>query len=317
MYSELMADNCIILMPYSQGTPLPDSVAMVLDEALQSLGRIADTDRRSKVQARIEGARKSTTDSIVFIVDGKPVGIVCCEAQGDDVQLIFGHVLRTHVDITARALEMAVHELKNRYRVVRSNFTWPEPDAFSAAAMAMGFKVVERMDMTRNVDKRHAVRPLSHGLGIILYSSQYFEDVAQLMCETSDPMDRIVLPLFASVEGCRTLLSQMLGGIFGAFQPGLSFVALDGGRLVGYMITASYGEGVVHIDDIAIDPDFRGKGLASAMIDRLIRDGGVAGNMLVLLTVTSANQDALRLYLHKGFTLKETFRQYVFINQSI
>lgn len=309
-----MAENDIILMSYLRGTPLPADVEPVLDEALQALARIADPDRRLKVQGRIEGARNGATDSIVFMVDSKPVGLVSCEAQDGDVQLVFGHVLRAHEDMTARAFERAVHELEKRFRVVRSIFTWPEPDAFSAAARAMGFAVVERMDMIRDVDEEHAVRQLPRSLEIMPYSSQYFEDIARLMCETSDPTDRVVLPLFASVAGCRTLLGQMLGGTFGAFQPGLSFVALDGGRMTGYLITASYGEGIVHIDDVAVAPGFRGKGLASAMIDRLIRDGGAAGNKSVLLTVTTTNQDALRLYLHKGFTLKETFRQHVYVS---
>ena len=308
-----MAENGITLMSYGRGTPFPADPAPLLDEARLAALKETDPGVRSRMLARIESLRYGNSDLLLFSLGGQPVGLISCEARDDDVQLPFGYVLRAHDEKKAAMFEMAVRHLEKRYRIVRSNFKWPEPEAFSAAARAMGFQVVERMDMTRDIDSNRPVRPLPEGLEIVPYSSPYFEEVARMMCDTTDLSDRVVLPLFSSVDGCRTMLGQILGGAYGAYQPGLSFVILAGGQLAGYMLTASYGEGVVHIDDIAVAPGFRGKGLASAMIDRLLRDGGIAGNRSVLLTVTTTNQDALRLYRHKGFTVKETFRQHVYI----
>jgi ribosomal protein S18 acetylase RimI-like enzyme len=309
-----MAENGIILTSYGRGTPLPACMSPLLDEARRAVAGEADPVVRSKIKARIDGLRNGNADFLTFTLDGTAVGIISCEAYGDDVQLAFGYVPGAYEDQAAGILQTAVRHLEKHYRVVRSPFKWPCSADFSSAAMAMGFKMVERMDMTRPVDDAHPVRPLSEGLEVVPYSAAYFEGVARLMCETADPLDRIVLPLFASVDGCRTLLGQMLGGTFGAFQPGLSFAALDGGRLAGYLLTASYGAGVVHIDDIAVSPESRGKGLASAMMDRLIRDGGKAGFQSVLLTVTSSNRDALQLYRHKGFAVKEAFRQHIYVS---
>jgi len=303
----------IILTRVSEGSALPDDVKPVLDEASEIISGLPDEQARSRRQIAMGMALKGLYGAMIFSRHGTPIGLICYNVAGGDSQMVFGHVLRAYEDSKADAFVMAVQALERQYRIVRSNFNWPEPETFSAAARAMGFTVVERMGMSAEADAGHAVRPLPEGLEILPYSSEYFDNVARMMCETSDPMDRVVNPLFASVEGCRTLLGQMLGGTFGVFKPELSYVALDGGRLAGYLITASYTGGIVHIDDIAVAPACRGKGLASAMIDRLVRDSGAAGNNSVELAVTSSNQDAYRLYLHKGFKVVENFMQHILV----
>jgi ribosomal protein S18 acetylase RimI-like enzyme len=292
---------------------LPCDIKPILDESSEIIAHLPDEYARARRQLAMDRALKGSYGTIVFSHHGVPVGLICYDVAGDESQLVFGHVLRTHEDKKADAFGMAVRELEKRYRIVRSNFNWPDPETFSAAARAMGFVVVERLGMLREADTGHAVRPLPEGLEILPYSSEYFESVAKMMCETSDPMDRVVNPLFASVEGCRILLGQMLGGVFGVFKPELTYVAVDGGRLAGYLITASFTDGIVHIDDIATGGAFRGKGLASAMIDHLIRDSGAGGNKGVELAVTASNQVAMRLYLHKGFRVTETFMQHILV----
>ena len=172
---------------------------------------------------------------------------------------------------------MAVRELEKQYRIVRSNFNWPDPEIFSAAARAMGFVVVERMGMSRKADAGHAIRPLPEGLEILPYTSEYFENSGRNDVRDLGPDGPGREPALRVRGRLRTLLGQMLGGVFGVFKPELTYVALDGGRLAGYLITASFTDGIVHIDDIAVGGAFRGKGLASAMIDRLIRDSGAGG----------------------------------------
>jgi len=155
-----MAENGITLMAYGRGTPFPADAAHVLDEARLAALKETDPDVRSRMFARIEGLRYGNSDLLLFSLGGQAVGLISCEARDDDVQLAFGHVLRAHDEHKAAMFEMAVRHLEKRYRIVRSNFKWPEPGAFSAAARAMGFAVVERMDMTRAVDAAHAVRQL-------------------------------------------------------------------------------------------------------------------------------------------------------------
>jgi ribosomal protein S18 acetylase RimI-like enzyme len=303
----------IVLAHVGKGSAQSGDYKPVLDEASETIANLPDPYARARRQLAMDRALKGSYGTLVFSHCGAPVGMICYDVAGDEAQLVFGHILCAHEDKKADAFRMAVLELEKQYRVVRSNFNWPAPETFSAAARAMGFTVVERLGMSREADARHAVRPLPEGLKILPYSSEYFEEVAGMMCETSDPMDRVVNPLFTSVEGCRILLGDMLGGVFGVFKPELTYVACAEGRLAGYLITASYTDGIVHIDDVAVADAYRGKGLASAMIDRLIQDSGAAGDKTVELAVTSSNQVALRLYLHKGFRATETFMQHILV----
>jgi ribosomal protein S18 acetylase RimI-like enzyme len=306
----------ITLIHVAKGSALPGNVKPIFNEASETIARLSDPEMRSQRQSSMDRALKGPCGALIFMNEDTPLGLICYEIYGDDIQMFFCHVLHSYQDKKADMFRTAVDELKKQFRVVRSNFNWPEPEVFSATARSMGFVVVERLSMSCKADAGHMVRPLPEGLKIVIYTPMYFETVAGMMCETSDQMDRVVNPLFTSVEGCKTLLGQMLGGTFGVSRPELTYVALQGDRLAGYLITASFTEGIVHIDDIAVDSAFRGKGLASAMIDRLIKDSGAAGNISVELAVTTSNVDALRLYRHKGFKITETFCQHIHVSNA-
>jgi ribosomal protein S18 acetylase RimI-like enzyme len=298
-----------------KGSALPGDIKPVLDEASRAIAQL-DNDIRARVQANMEKALNGTCGAIIFTICGLPAGLVSYDEADDDAQLLFGYVLQAHRDKSAEVLEMAVRILEKQFRTIRSNFNWPEPDAFSDAARAMGFSVVERLCMSVEADPGHKIRMLPGGLEIGPFSQQYFDEVARLMCNTSDPMDRVVYPFFSSVDGCRTHLGNYLNSVYGSFKPELTYVARQGDRLAGYLISVSFTEGIAHILDIAVDDAFRGKGLASAMIDSLVQDSGTAGYKTIELAVTSSNLDALRLYRHKGFVISETVRQHVYVSKA-
>jgi GNAT superfamily N-acetyltransferase len=299
----------------NKGSALPDDIKPVFNEASEVLAKFGDEDIRASRQANMEKALNGSCGAIVFMLDGVYIGLVCSDEADDDAQLLFGHILKAHRHMSAEAFEMAVRTLEKQFRTIRSDFKWPEPDFFSIAAREMGFSVVERMCMSIGTDPEHEVRPLPGGLEISPFDQHYFDDVARLMCESSDPMDRVVYPFFSSVEGCCTHLRNYLHSVYGSFKPELTYVARHGDRLAGYLISVSFTEGIAHIIDVAVDDAFRGKGLASAMIDRLVRDSGAAGYKNIELAVTSSNRDAVRLYRHKGFAATETVRQYVYVSK--
>ena len=303
----------IILTRVDRGSALPCDVKPILDEASELIAHLPDGQARTSRKAAMDKALNALMGAIVFTHQGSPIGLIYYDVTGDDARLLFGHILGAYENKKSDAFVMAVLELEKQFRVLRSNFNWPAPEVFSASARAMGFVTVERMGMSRVADAGHAVRPLSESLDILPYSSEYFDDVTKMMFETSDPADQVVYPLFGSVEGCRTMLRNILDGASGVFKPELTFVARDEGRLAGYLIATSFSDGIVHINDIAVAASFRGKGLASAMIDRLVRDSGAGGSKSVELAVTSSNHEALRLYIHKGFKVDETVMQHIFV----
>ncbi len=59
--------------------------------------------------------------------------------------------------------------------------------------------------------------------------------------------------------------------------------------------------GIVHLYQMWVAPEARGRGAASALVDEAVAWARAIGARLVQLGVVVDNQDAIRLYLRKGF----------------
>ena len=79
---------------------------------------------------------------------------------------------------------------------------------------------------------------------------------------------------------------------------GISLAAVQDGRIVGYLICARYDE-AFHIMTIAVDPDHRRAGIASALLDGVIARAGEDANYT--LEVRVSNTGAIALYERYGF----------------
>jgi len=60
------------------------------------------------------------------------------------------------------------------------------------------------------------------------------------------------------------------------------------------------------IEDVVVDESARGRGVASALVNRALEQAAVAGARTVDLTSRPSRQDANRLYQELGFELRET-----------
>ena len=60
------------------------------------------------------------------------------------------------------------------------------------------------------------------------------------------------------------------------------------------------------IEDVVVDESARGRGVASALVNRALEQAAVAGARTVDLTSRPSRQDAKRLYQELGFELRET-----------
>jgi ribosomal-protein-alanine N-acetyltransferase len=82
---------------------------------------------------------------------------------------------------------------------------------------------------------------------------------------------------------------------------GVCLAALRDGELVGHMICSRY-DTVWHVMNIAVDPDARRQGVATALLHELIeRIGGANGEAQITLEVRPSNEGAIRLYDRFGF----------------
>lgn len=120
--------------------------------------------------------------------------------------------------------------------------------------------------------------------------------------EAMDLLNRKCLPENYSLMDWRTILCLM---------PALSHVAYDGDCLVGYCL------GMCHFDrrkgtiaSIAVEPQYRRKGIARELLTRSI--GGMSNNGLkqVSLHVRMSNDSAQTLYKELGFRKHQLIPRY-------
>src|SRR5947209_1298328 len=92
---------------------------------------------------------------------------------------------------------------------------------------------------------------------------------------------------------------------------GICLAAMRDERLAGYLICSRY-ERVWHIMNVAVDPDHRRQGLATALLNRLLErvaDGG-GEDARFTLEVRRSNGGAIELYERFGFKVAGLRRRY-------
>jgi ribosomal-protein-alanine N-acetyltransferase len=85
--------------------------------------------------------------------------------------------------------------------------------------------------------------------------------------------------------------------------------AFEGSRLVGYMINARYVD-AWHVMNVAVDPRYRQRGIATALIERLFEVTGDDERRGYTLEVRVSNTDAIHLYRKLGFEARGVRRGY-------
>ena len=91
------------------------------------------------------------------------------------------------------------------------------------------------------------------------------------------------------------------GMLLSSVSDGFDFTLLfDGKTLVGYSILDRRVSGEAELHNIAIIPNYRGKGLSSLLMDKIISDAG--DSSVIFLEVRASNVAAIGLYKKYGFT---------------
>jgi len=83
----------------------------------------------------------------------------------------------------------------------------------------------------------------------------------------------------------------------------------DEGTLVGYLIVSRYVD-AWHVMNVAVDPDHRGRGIATTMLERLFEVTADDARRGYTLEVRVSNETAIRLYERLGFRSRGIRRGY-------
>lgn len=95
----------------------------------------------------------------------------------------------------------------------------------------------------------------------------------------------------------------------GVFEANFSWMLRDrrNGALVGMVLCSRVSPEVAHITQLCVAPAFRGRGLGHVLLQRSAAALLAGGFEAISLTVTEANDQAVRLYERSGFTLRHRF----------
>jgi hypothetical protein len=242
------------------GTQLPPDLPAVTGDAAKAIDRIADAQKRAAMADRLGQTLHGAWTVIVVRHSSRPAGLAAVRPAGDNAQLVFGHILSAHRGEEKEILEALIILLRGHgYKVIRSIFAWPEPEAFMEAAPAAGFTRLDRMDMVRENAGRPATRNASGSFEIARWSQVYFDDVARIMFDNYYPEDRIANPLANTIEGCGTHLQNIINDSYGKFAQGRSFVAVCEGRPAGYLLISALPQDSALVVELA---RFSGSGVS-------------------------------------------------------
>jgi [ribosomal protein S18]-alanine N-acetyltransferase len=84
---------------------------------------------------------------------------------------------------------------------------------------------------------------------------------------------------------------------------------VETGRLVGFMIISRYVD-AWHLMNIAVDPDYRRRGIATSLLERLFEETADEARRGYTLEVRVSNAAAIRLYERVGFRRRGVRRGY-------
>jgi ribosomal-protein-alanine N-acetyltransferase len=85
--------------------------------------------------------------------------------------------------------------------------------------------------------------------------------------------------------------------------------AFEGEQLIGYVVNSRYVD-AWHVMNVAVDPGYQGRGIATQLLERLFELTTADGRDGYTLEVRVSNADAIRLYEKLGFEARGLRRGY-------
>lgn len=88
--------------------------------------------------------------------------------------------------------------------------------------------------------------------------------------------------------------------------------ALRAWLIAHYLFTARFDESVLYVDSVAVDPDWQGRGAATALLAAVVAAARRRGRGSLTLYVIDRNARARGLYEHLGFVRRHTLHTWLF-----
>ncbi|WP_353066360.1 GNAT family N-acetyltransferase [Tunturibacter psychrotolerans] len=198
---------------------------------------------------------------------------------------------------------------------IESQLLLYDAGSINEAFHAAGFSMYPRLFMEYNLDNTSPQARnepnLPPNIDLLRWSADHYQAAAELIHECYlGHIDARINDQYCSLHGSLRFLHNIVRfpGC-GVFEPDASWVLRDrsNGAMVGMLLCSRVASDVAHVTQLCIAPGWRGHGLGRAVLDYCSNHLARAGFAAITLTVTEANQQAVKLYQTHGFFIRHRF----------
>ncbi len=151
------------------------------------------------------------------------------------------------------------------------------------------------------------------GVAVVPWTEAFQEATGRLIANAyRNHIDSQINDQYRSAIGARRFLTNIVQypGC-GAFFAPASFAATAKGALCGASLASLVSSDVGHITQVCVAPSYQGTGLGYRLMRQSMEALAFHGCRNVSLTVTCANESALRLYRNMGFVQRRSFSAHI------
>jgi ribosomal protein S18 acetylase RimI-like enzyme len=295
----------------------PDDLEQLLEEEIAEWLSLLRWDFRPSADLVRRFVGLGTLSGYALMESGRIVGYTYFLHEGrkglvGDLYLLRGRrTVENELLLLGAAVEglfgtMGVERVESQLMLLGSPGSAPLPFAERLTAHPRNFMTLDLALVPGLRPARSASRAL-----IDNWSSNRDEDAAQVIAQAyAQHIDSDVNDQYRSAAGARRFIHNIVQypGC-GTFYPPASFLAIDAwtGRACGVSLCSIVSPRTGHVTQICVVPGLKGKGLGYELLRRSLLALGEAGCRQASLTVTAANQNAVRLYERVGFRISHAF----------
>jgi ribosomal protein S18 acetylase RimI-like enzyme len=286
-------------------------------------------DYRSSTELLLQYLDSRVLPGFVALDRGKICGFTFCVYEGQKAVVgdaySIGSEGNSAIELTRMLLMHLLEVLMHAPNIsrVESQLLLYDEGTTSAVFNAQGFSIYQRLFMDCDLrfpspaliamQTGSPSRPLPGGLLLRQWSGTYYQAAAELihLCYTYAPhVDSIINDQYRSLHGSLRFLHNIVRfpGC-GVFEPNASWLLVDpaNGQLAGLVLASRVAPKVAHITQLCISPTLRGHGLAESLLVHAMNHLVNIGFDTITLTVTTANDPAVRLYEKLAFVTTHRF----------
>jgi ribosomal protein S18 acetylase RimI-like enzyme len=160
------------------------------------------------------------------------------------------------------------------------------------------------------------LRELPSEIRLRAWTAEDYHPAAELIhLAYAGHIDALVNDQYLTLHGSLRFLHNIVRfpgcGVFSAVN---SWVMRDRatGSLVAMVLCSDVGDRVAHVTQLCVSPQYRGRGLGRLLMRQCGASLRGAGFEAITLTVTEANEQAMRLYDELGFVKRHRFDAMVY-----